>query len=156
MDKAESASKVATNDGERSVGDLVCILGAWTPGKGIEASEQEEYVIKLRTLSQDVQVFSPKALPDTTRKLKFDFKSTQMSLTLAKLDGMLKITLIKMVAGKSADESEKVASTQIALSRICDMDAQPEDEPKYYSLDLANENGRYGSFGIKFKFIVNN
>ena len=75
-----------------------------------------------------------------------------MNLSLTNLDGMLKITLIKMVAGKSADESDKVASTQIALSRVCDM----EGLSKYYSLDLANEKGRYGSCGITFKFVVNN
>ena len=43
-----------------------------------------------------------------------------MNMSLANLDGMLKITLIKMVAGKSADESDKVASTQVALARVAD------------------------------------
>lgn len=32
------------------------------------------------------------------------------------------------------------------------MDADPDAQPNYFSLDLANEEGRYGSLGVKFKF----
>ena len=64
MEKAESASKVATADDKRPVGELQCILNALTPAKDVGATLEDEYVIKIRTLSQDVQVFSSKAVPD--------------------------------------------------------------------------------------------
>ena len=75
MEKAESASKVATADDIRPVGELQCILNALTPAKDVGATLEDEYVIKIRTLSQDVQVFSSKAVPDPSGKLKFDFQS---------------------------------------------------------------------------------
>ena len=152
MEKAESASKV-TAGGEKLVGTLRCFVSAWSAPKEVEVSEQDAYIVKFRPIKQDISCLSTQATG--LKRNRFTWDDAEASLDLLHLEGMLKITLIKLLPGKSAEESNKLASTQVALNRICDLDAAPDSKPNYFSLDLANEEGRYGSLGVKFKFEPN-
>ena len=106
MDKAESASKIGPGS---AVGCLRCLISAWSAPKEVEVSEQDEYVVKIRSLVQDISDISTKATG--LKRNRFTWDNVETKLELSNLDGMLKITLIKLVPGKSAEESDKLAST---------------------------------------------
>ena len=65
--------------------------------------------MKIRSLVQDISDISTKATG--LKRNRFTWDNVETKLELSNLDGMLKITLIKLVPGKSAEESDKLAST---------------------------------------------
>lgn len=65
--------------------------------------------MKIRSLVQDISDISAKATG--LKRNRFTWDDAETKLELANLDGMLKLTLIKLAPGKSAEESDKLAST---------------------------------------------
>ena len=108
MEKAESASKVGAG-GEKLVGTLKCFVSAWSAPKEVEVSEQDAYIVKFRPIKQDISCLSTQATG--LKRNRFTWDDAESSLDLLHLEGMLKITLIKLLPGKSAEESNKLAST---------------------------------------------
>ena len=90
---------------------------------------------------------------DVGKKYKWVGSSVKLAVPDLDDEGALKITLIKMVEGKEAEESDKVAWTHVPFGRLCDPNGTEDAAPKYNPVDLGNEQGAYGSLGVKFRFI---
>ena len=151
MEKASSAKEL--QEVNKISGTLDCVLTNFTyPKENFEYKEGDTYVVKFRSIKNEYSKISAAGQDLIGKKYKWNGISVQLNVADLEDEGALKITLIKMVDGKEAEESDKVAWTHIPFGRVCDANAPADAGYVYNPVNLGNEQGAYGILGVKFKF----